>query len=132
MCEEGYGHSSQWFVKPQLVVQGRDLSEFRALAKKTFPYWKKAVCGICAGTGAEQRCRRHFIEEEQRYQSRDLLQSRALVSDIFDHLLKYARSFQFEYHGTQTEEDMASLISSVGWCCGWGVLLSIMEEKDLT
>jgi hypothetical protein len=132
MCEEGYGPGNQWFVKPQLVVQGRDISEFRALARKTYPYWKKAVCGVCAGTGSEPRCRRHFIEEEQRDQPRHALKSRALVSDILDHLVKYARSFQFEYHGTQTEEDMASLMRAVGWCCGWGILLSIVGEEDLS
>jgi hypothetical protein len=131
MCEEGYGRDSQWFVKPHLVAQGRDSSEFRALAKTTFPYWREAICGICAGTGAEQRCRKHLIEGEQSDKLRDVSKSRELVSDICHHLAKYARSFQFEYHGTQTEEDTASLISAVGWCCGWGILLSIVGEEDL-
>ncbi len=128
MCEEGYGANSHWFVKPQLVVQGRNLSEFRTLAKRTFPYWQESVCGICAGTGVEQRCRKHFIEEDD--QKDYLSKSRALVNNIFDHLVNYARASQFEYHGTQTEEDMASLISAVGWCCGWGILLSIMGQED--
>jgi hypothetical protein len=131
MCEEGFGPDSQWFVKPHIVAQGRDLSQFRALAKRTLPYWAESVCGICAGKGSEQRCRRHFIEAEQIDEPSEVPKSRALVNDIYDHLAKYARSFQFEYHGTQTEEDMASLVSAVGWCCGWGILLSIVGKEYL-
>jgi len=126
MCEEGYGPDSTGFVKPEIVSQGRDLSELRFLAARTFPYWQKAVCGTCAGTASTQRCRRHLIEDEQQVLIHDPSESRALVSNIFAHLVKYARSFQYEFQGTATEEDMASLVSAVGWCNGWKLLLSIM------
>lgn len=128
MCEEGYGPDSTGFVKPQIVSQGRDLSELRVLAAGTSPYWREAVCGTCAGTDSAQRCRRHLIEDERRGLIHDPSESRALVKNIFSHMVKYARSFQYEFHGTHTEEDMASLISAVGWCSGWKLLLSIMGE----
>jgi len=66
-------------------------------------------------------------------QSRDLVDDfsgpRSVVLYLSQHLFKYARSFQFEFHGTRTEEDEAALIGAVGWCNGWATLLSILEKK---
>ena len=127
MCEEGFDAHTKGFIKEEVVAQGRDLSEFRVLARRTFPYWQKSVCGICAGTDSAQRCRSHLIEDAKKRLVDDFSEPRALINYMLHHLAKYARSFQFEFHGTQTEEDMASLITAVGWCSGWAIILSIME-----
>jgi len=37
-------------------------------------------------------------------------------------------SFRWENRGTETVEDMAALISAVGWCSGWKPLFSIMDS----
>lgn len=126
MCEEGYGADSKGFVKPQIVVQGRDMSEFRSLVQSTFPYWQSTVCGRCSGDSSPVRCRRHLVEDESAGIINDLSPARELVSHILHHLVRYARSFQFEFRGTQTMEDEAALISSVGWCSGWKLFLSIV------
>jgi hypothetical protein len=126
MCEEGYGTKSVGFVKPRIVKQGRDLSEFRSLARSTFPFWKTAVCGRCSGDGSPARCRRHLVEDEDTGLVADLSHARELVNYIVCHLVRYARSFQFEFQGTKTLEDEAALISAVGWCNGWKLFLSIV------
>ncbi|MGB6065377.1 MAG: hypothetical protein WBG50_11245 [Desulfomonilaceae bacterium] len=125
MCEEGYGPHSKGIVKEKIVRQGRDISELLRLAKKTEPYWRATVCGRCAGTASTLRCRQHLIEDESPRLANEMSGHRSLVTYICDHLAKYARSFQFEFQGSQTEEDTAALISAVGWCGGWSLLLSI-------
>ncbi len=127
MCEEGYGPESEWFVKPQIVQQGRDLTEVTTLALSTFPYWRRTVCGKCSGDGSPERCRRHLIEDESLGLLDDLASQRALVSHIAKRLARLACSFQLEFKGTQTEEDAGALISAVGWCSGWQTLLSILD-----
>lgn len=126
MCEEGYGPGNKWFVKPKIVQQGRDLTEFLALARNTMPYWRRTVCGSCSGDGSPARCRRHIVEGDSVGLAGDSSASRILVSDIARHLVRYARSFQFEFRGTQSIEDEAALISAVGWCSGWKLFLSIV------
>jgi len=127
MCEESYGPDSKWFVKPQIVMQGRDLSEFRSLAQSTFPYWQTAVCGRCSGDDSPARCRRHLVEDVSAGLLGDLSPARDLVAHIVHHLVRYARSFQFEFKGTHTLEDEAALICAVGWCSGWKLFLSAIE-----
>lgn len=131
MCEEEYGPDSTGFVKKKIVQQGRDLSELLGLARRTEPHWRKSVCGTCAGTASNRRCREHLIEDESMGLADDIPAHSALVNYISAHLVKYARSFQFQYKGSQTEEDTAALISAVGWCSGWGLFLSIMNETNV-
>ena len=130
MCEEGYGPHSKGIVKEKIVRQGRDLGELLRLAKRTEPYWRDTICGRCAGTASTLRCRQHLIEDESSRLAGEMSVHRSSVTYIFDHLVKYARSFQFEFQGSQTEEDTAALISAVGWCSGWRLLLSIMGETN--
>lgn len=124
MCEEGYSPDSTGVVKPQIVAQGRDLGQFRRFAQSTFPYWRTTVCGTCAGDDSPARCRSHLLEDEVEGLLGDLSFARALVSNIVHHLARYARSFQFEFRGTQTLEDQAALISAVVWCSRWELFLS--------
>jgi len=129
MCEEGYDSNSSGCVRQELVEQGRDLKQARLFAQRTFPYWRNAVCGRCAGTESPVKCRKHFLEESNPRSMEDFQLHKELVTDIFGHLVKYARSFRWEFHDTRTEEDTAALIMAVGWCSGWGILLSIMGQN---
>lgn len=131
MCEEGYGSETKGFVKPTIVVQGRDLTEIRSFARRTSSYWKDDVCGICSGNGSPVRCRGHLVEEESAGLIADMSAHRALISDIDRRLNQYARSFQFEFRGTNTQEDTAALISAVGWCSGWRLFLSIVDAPGI-
>ncbi len=127
MCDMEYGPHSKGSIEAERVRKGRDLSELRALARKTSPYWQKGVCGRCAGNDSAQRCRRHLRQEISRGVITDLSPHAALVDDIAKHIKIYARSFCHGYHGTETDEDMAALISAVGWCSGWETFLSIVK-----
>jgi hypothetical protein len=49
----------------------------------------------------------------------DLARHRILLKDVLEHLGLYRQSFVWGYHGTETDEDRAALISAVGWCSGW-------------
>jgi hypothetical protein len=129
MCEEGYGGESKGFVKPEIVERGRDFSEFRSIVRTTFPYWRNAVCGQCAGTASTVRCRRHFLEQETSLAS-ELEAQKGFVANIFHHITKYSCSFRWGFQHTRTAEDAAALIMAVGWCSGWRLLLSIMEAPS--
>lgn len=130
MCQEEYGPESEGFVREEIVEQGRDLIELQRLARRTEQYWRKAVCGRCAGTDSTQRCRRHLAEDYLPDSSNGIAMHRSFVSYISLHLVRYARSFQFEFKGSQTDEDTAALISAVGWCSGWSTFLSIMGDRN--
>lgn len=113
MCGAGFGPERKGTAKPELVKKGRDLSGVLALARKTRPYWQKALCGKCVDDGSEQRCRRHLIEDLHMGLIDDLSGHYFLVRYIARHVSKYARSFQFEYRGTETDEDEAALLSAL-------------------
>ncbi|MFH0957238.1 MAG: hypothetical protein V1897_00905 [Pseudomonadota bacterium] len=127
MCEQGYGVNSKGFIKPERLKKGRDLSQLKAFAKRTYPYWRENVCGACSGNKSPVRCRRHLIEDQYIDLIEDLSAHRSLVSYLVKHMIKFASSFQFEFRGTQTLEDEAALISSVGWLSGWGLFLSVVN-----
>jgi hypothetical protein len=131
MCEEGYGPKSRGFVSSRVVRQGRDFSALQSLARRTQPFWKNAVCGICSGKNSQARCRRHLIEHPLRGPIHDMSSAWDLVPQISRHLVRYARSFQFEFRGAHTLDDEAALISAVGWCSGWKPLLSIVDGPRL-
>ena len=132
MCELGYGPHSKGAARPDILKTGRDLTEIRAFAKRTSPYWEGAVCGRCAGTGSEMRCRRHLMEDLSARKIEDLSMHKRLVEYIVRHITVYALSFRYEYHGTETVEDVAALISAVGWCCGWKTFLEFLHEPERT
>ena len=127
MCEEGYGADSEGIIKPDRVEQGRDLGPLQTLAQRTGQYWRRNVCGLCSGDGSTVRCRRHLIEDQSRGLIQDLSPHRLAVSNLVHHMIKFARSFQFEFQGTQTLEDASVLISCVGWLSGWGTFLRIVN-----
>lgn len=128
---EEYSRKSAWEARPkpkgmEQVQIGRNLGELQALALKTTTYWQKPLCGRCAGNDSPQRCRLHLIEEISQGMMSDPSPHASLVDSIAEHIKTHARSFRYEYHGTQTEEDTAALISAVGWCSGWQTFLSIV------
>jgi hypothetical protein len=51
---------------------------------------------------------------------------------MYVHLVVYARSFCWGYHGPADEEDESSLISAFGWCSGWRPLLQLIESHELS
>jgi hypothetical protein len=126
MCEMNYGPNSRGVAGPELLEKGRDLTEIQTFAKKTYHYWKKTVCGRCAGNSSIHRCRRHLIESISKGRVSDLSYHGNIVNYIARHIKTYMLSFRWENQGTETVEDMASLISAVGWCSGWKPLFSIM------
>jgi hypothetical protein len=127
MCEMGYGPHSKGNADKDRVDKGRDLSELKALAGKTAPFWQKALCGRCAGNDSSQRCRTHLIEDLSQGVTTELPSHVALVAYIAKHIRIYAKSFCWGYQGTETEEDAAALISAIGWCSGWHTFLEMMK-----
>jgi len=123
LCEQGLGAASAGFASPQHLVTGRDISQIRAFMAETRPFWTATVCGRCAGTSGEPRCRVHLLEDLSRGTLHELEPQRHLVEHITQHMLRYERSFRWEFNGTDTLEDRSALISAVGWCSGWDALL---------
>jgi len=131
MCEMGFGPDSKGIVRPGLIERGRDMTELRALAQRTETYWKKTICGRCIGNQSDHRCRPHLIEDISNGLIGQLSNHKALIDYIYCHISLYHRSFRLEFQGSQTEEDMAALISAVGWCSGWKTFLLIYGKNGL-
>jgi len=130
MCKMGFGPRSKGIASPELIKRGRDVTELDKLARSTETYWEKTICGRCAKNGSAQRCRRHLIEDASKGLVDTFSTHNTLVEYIFYHLSRYHRSFRLEFQGTQTDEDVAALISAVGWCSGWGAFLSIYATES--
>jgi hypothetical protein len=132
MCEMGYGAGKEGRASRDIIETGGDPTHLRTFALKTKKHWAKTVCGRCLSNGSSQRCRRHLIEDATKGSLDSISMHGTLVRNIYDHLVVYARSFQWEHRGTATEEDRAALISAVGWCSGWKTLFSILDLGNLT
>jgi len=130
MCEMGFGPESIGKARPELIERGRDVTELLTLAHKTERYWEKAICGRCAKNGSIQRCRRHLIEDASIGLINTFSTLVSFIEYVCHHIARYYRSFQLEFQGTETEEDMAALISAVGWCSGWRIFLSICATES--
>lgn len=129
MCEMDLGPETKGAANPDIVERGRDPGQLQIFARSTEPYWKKAVCGQCLGNGSWPRCRRHLLDDARRGNMGSLLPHQDLLNDIFRQITLYSLSFRWEFHGTETEEGKAALLSAVGWCSGWEPLLSILEME---
>jgi len=126
MCNMGLGPESRGAASPDLVTRGQDATELRVFARTTRAHWEKNVCGRCLGNEARPRCRRHLIEDASRGMVNRFSQHRDLIDYMFEQITLYARSFRWEFQGTETEENKAALISAVGWCSGWQLFLPII------
>jgi hypothetical protein len=120
MCEMGLGRTSRGAARPERLAEGRDPSEILRFAENTKRYWRRTVCRRCLDGESSSLCRPHLVEEASRGSVDDLAEHRTHVKSTLQHLKAYRQSFVWGYHGTETEEDRASLISAVGWCSGWG------------
>jgi hypothetical protein len=130
MCEMGYGPESTGMAKPEVIQRGRDPFELKKFAIHTQPYWRKAVCGKCMNSGSSARCRGHLLEDFRSGSLEDLAAHQAWVRYLVNHLAVYAKSFRHGFHGTESDEDKAALISAVGWCSGWETLFALISFSD--
>lgn len=129
MCEMNLGPETRGAASADIVERGRDLKELRVFAQRTKTYWEKTICGRCLGNGSWLRCRRHLIEDASKGAMGSLLPHHDLLDYILQQITLYSRSFRWEFHGTDTEENKAALVSAVGWCSGWQPLLAILGMK---
>ncbi len=128
MCEAGFGPHSRTFAEPELIEKARNLEQLRLMAQRTFPYWSGAVCGTCAGTTSTARCRRHFLETKTSV--REINWQKEFLTGTCRLLAAYAQSFRWGFHHLRTDEGASALISAIGWCSGWAILLSIMDQSE--
>jgi hypothetical protein len=124
MCDAGFRKGSPGTARPELVRAGQDPAALRAIAAATEQYWRPTVCGECLGVPARARCRPHLVDDAAGRRRPDAEEHRDLVETLTAHLAAYARSFIWEFRGTETRHDRAALISAVGWCSGWRGLLA--------
>jgi hypothetical protein len=85
------------------------------------------VCGRCAQNASAYRFRPHLIKDLSTGLGEGLAFHSAHLAYVLHHIELYSRSFRWQFQRTETEEDKAALISSVGWCSGWKTFLSIVQ-----
>ena len=129
MCELGYdAHKGSITTLPDYIQVGKNLTNIRAFAVETEPYWRAAVCGECAGNSARPLCRIH-LRERLTHGGVMIAEQRGLVESIFERMDHFHRSFWWEHRGIDTVEDRAALVSAIGWCSGWRSWLMLMENS---
>lgn len=124
VCAMGLGPNSEGYVPKDRLEVGRDLSQLRRLMEETSGFWPETLCGRCAESPAENRCRVHLRADIEQGSLDGLEQNRQMIRRIANRIGRYHESFRWESHGTDTVEDRAALISATGWCGGWRGLLS--------
>ena len=129
MCEGDYGPETEGMASEDIIEKGGNPSHLRSFALRTRKYWEKTVCGRCLGNESLLRCRCHLVQDSSKGLIAEISLHRNMIEHIFEHIGHYHRSFLWDFRGTGTEEDQAALISAVGWCSGWGPLLSILEME---
>ncbi len=129
LCELGYDAHRGSIVLPDYIQVGNNLTNIRAFAAATEPYWRARVCGCCAGTDARPRCRIH-LRQDLANGGAVIKEHRALVEYIAEHVAKYRLSCVWDYRDTETTEDRAALISAIGWCSGWRPWLVLMDHTS--
>ena len=67
-----------------------------------------------------------MIEDIAKGRVHDVSAHASLVRAMATHIKVYAKSFCYGYHGIETDEEVAALISAVGWRSGWRTLFSIV------
>jgi len=130
MCDMGYGPQSIGYPDKETLKAGRDFSNLRSFALKTRRYWEKYVCKLCMGEQGEGLlCRPHLLSElsYERLSQKDIDIQKHFVDYMSEQVRIYARSFRWEWRGTKTVENEASLIMAIGWCYGWTELLRIIS-----
>lgn len=130
MCDMGLDRTSRAAAAHQdRIEQGRDLAAIRDFAERTREHWLSGVCGMCAGDEASRlRCRAHLLEELRQGTPVDLSMHRSSLTELLERLTGYARSYRWEYRGTETDGERAALLSAVGWCSGWKAGLAIVDS----
>ncbi len=126
MCEMGLTARSCARGAEHVIAQGRNVEPFLSFVRRRRAAWVRGVCGRCAGTAASARCRIHLRTEAAAVPALDVAPHRALVAEILRHVTAFARSFRWEYRGTETEADEAAVVSAIGWCSGWQPWLPLL------
>ena len=127
MCDMNIAPDAVGAAGPHIIRAGANTSSLRRVAAVTRSHWLDTVCGTCAGRGGAQRCRRHLVEEISAGRTIDFTLHREVVEDIARRVGRYHRSFRWEYRDTETVEDRAGLVSAVGWCTGWRILIELLR-----
>jgi hypothetical protein len=126
MCDCGLDDKSPGTATEDIVKRGKDTANLIEFALATERYWHDDVCGRCARQGSKRRCRPHLLEDISQGLAVNTDEQQAFLKRIQEHLSAYSQSFVCGYHGTDTKEDRAALLSAVGWCSGWTELLKIL------
>lgn len=126
MCEMGLGPHSSGMASAQLVEKARELGTIREMARRSFPHWEEMICGECVGGDSMVRCRPHLISQAGLGREAYEL-NKDLILEIRERVIRYCRSFRWEFRGTDTDLDLGGLLAAVGWCSGWRPLLGLLE-----
>lgn len=129
MCQTGYTAAPGGYAPSDVLDRIRHVEPFLAFVRETLPLWSRDVCGRCRGDDAPARCRAHLLQDLLRGRGR-LREERERVVSIAEHVRRYATSFRWGFHGTDTPADRASLIRAVGWCSGWGPWAALLAGRS--
>lgn len=131
LCSMGIGAQSAGFIEHEHWETARDATGWIEFLIETRPLWLPHVCGRCDGSGRPARCRQHLVEDIAGGAD-DVATAMMEVRWIAGHVHRYDRSFRWECQGTDTLEDHAALVASIGWCGGWSSLLALDRAAALT
>ena len=131
LCELNIPDAAAGASSPARLDRGRDSSRLRAFAAGLELLWRPAVCAVCAGeiggVASSSRCRRHLLDDMRMRRPADLAWQRSTLQELSGRLARYEESFVAGADEPR-DEDRAALVSSIGWCSGWRLLLALVSN----
>ena len=114
-------------LRLSVLEQARNPGRLRGFASQFERFWSPYVCPRCSGASSSHfLCRRHLRESLTSGIHVDLALQRSALTALTYHLGMFQKSFTFGYRGTDAPENRAALISMIGWCAGWRLLIELV------
>ena len=132
MCDMGYTlNSSGRYAMVEVLTRGRNTQHILDFAGETVVYWRKFVCPQCTGNQDMEGilCRPHLLQELFHNKYSSFLEEKDFLSYLTAQVEFFSRSFRWEYHGTETAECKAALITAAGWLNGWTELVNFIDNR---
>jgi hypothetical protein len=121
-------------ASPQVRLdRGRESWALQSFASALEPLWGPYVCNVCKGDEPDRkyssRCRPHVLADVRRLKLSDLSGQNDMLEELHDRVTRYQQSFTAG--GLKaSDQDRAALLTAIGWCTGWGPLLTLLNQQD--
>jgi hypothetical protein len=129
LCALNIRQAGAGAAPPTQLALGRDRSGLRSFVIDLAALWPPKVCALGAGgVSGPSRRRSHLLADLKPRRLVALFWQHLTLKELPARLAGYGESFLAEANGS-VDEDLAALMSGVGWCIGWHALVALLSNS---